>query len=113
MSHGLINEVVVTPANVTDSQALSEVCPDAGVILKNNMKDKNRDKDRWLSAVRMPFESVFARLNQRARYRGRAKNQFQALMPAFAHNLKRLIKIETGPIPVIEVQGERSAQKRP
>ncbi|MCX6832284.1 MAG: hypothetical protein NT028_09160 [candidate division Zixibacteria bacterium] len=114
------------PANVTDSQALSEVGTDAGmvfadkgysaaaargylvsrgchegVILKSNRKDKNRDKDRWLSAVRMPFEGVFARLNQRARYRGTIKNQFQALMPSFAHNLKRMIKIETGPIPLI------------
>jgi IS5 family transposase len=71
----------------------------AGVILKNNMQGKVR----WLSAVRMPFEGVFARLNPRARYRGTIKNRFQALMPAFAHNLKRLIKIETGPIPLVEV----------
>jgi IS5 family transposase len=42
-------------------------------------------------------------LNQRARYRGTIKNQFQALMPAFAHNLKRLIKIEIDPIPLVEV----------
>jgi transposase, IS5 family len=93
----------VTPAKVTDSQALSEVCPDGGVILKNNMKDKNRDKDRWLSAVRMPFEGVIARSNQRARYRGTAKNQFQALMQAFAYNIKRLTKIASGHIPLIEV----------
>jgi hypothetical protein len=75
----------------------------AGVILKNNMKEKDHDKDRWLSSVRMPYEGVFARLNKRARYRGTIKNQFQALMQAFAHNPKRLIKIEAGPIPLIEV----------
>ena len=127
MSHGLINEVVVTPANVLDCRVLKEVCPDggmvfadkgycvgeveevlaekgchSGVIKKNNMKAKNRDKDRWLGAVRMPYEGVFARLNKRARYRGTIKNQFQALMQAFAHNLKRLIKIGTDPIPLIE-----------
>lgn len=128
MSHGLISEVVVTPANVSDPDAIAAVCPDegmvfadkgyceapardylvsrgchAGVILKNNMKEKDHDKDRWLTAVRMPYEGVFARLNKRARYRGTIKNQFQALMQAFAHNLKRLIKIEAGPIPLIEV----------
>ena len=128
MSHGLINGVAVTPANVTDHQALPEVCPaggmvfadkgysaasardhlvsrgcHAGVILKNNMREKDRDKDRWLSAVRMPFEGVFARLNKRARYRGTIKNQFQALMQALAYNLKRLIKIVLVPIPLIEV----------
>ena len=128
MSHGLINEVLVTPANVTDHQALPDICPDegmvfadkgysaasvrdylvsrgchAGVILKNNMRETDRDKDRWLSAVRMPFEGVFARLNKRARYRGTIKNQFQALMQALAYNHKRLIKIVLVPIPLIEV----------
>ncbi len=52
---------------------------------------------------RQPLEGVFAWLNQRARYRGTIKNQFQALIQAFAYNLKRLIKIETDPIALIEV----------
>lgn len=51
----------------------------------------------------MPYEGVFAWLNKKARYRGTAKNQFQALMQAFAYNIKRLIKIASGPIPLIEV----------
>jgi IS5 family transposase len=51
----------------------------------------------------MPFEGGFARLNQRARYRGTIKNQFQALMQSFVFNLKRLIKIEIDPIPLVEV----------
>jgi len=128
MSEGLINQVSVTAANVSDSQALPDVCPGggmvfadkgycaaaardylasrgchAGVILKNNMTGKDRDKDRWLSKVRMPYEGVFAWLNKKARYRGTAKNQFQALMQAFAYNIKRLIKIASDPIPLIEV----------
>ena len=51
----------------------------------------------------MRCEGIFARLNQRARYRETIKNQFQALIQAFAYNLKRLIKIETDPIALIEV----------
>jgi IS5 family transposase len=72
MSHGLISEVVVTPANVSDPAAIAAVCPDEGmvfadkgyceapardylvsrgchpgVILKNNMKEKDHDKDRF------------------------------------------------------------------
>jgi len=102
MSHGLINDVLVTPANATAQQALSEVCLDAGIILKNNMQGKDHDKDRWLSAVRMPFEGVFAWLNKKARYRGTGKNQFRAFMQAFACNIKGLTKITAGPIPLIE-----------
>ena len=126
MSAGLITRVVVTPANVSDHRALKQVCPrggmvfgdkgycvgevqstlaargcHSGVILKRNMKKKNVDKDRWLSAVRMPFEGVFATLGKKARYRGVVKNQFQAFMQALAFNLKRLIKIEVSPIPLV------------
>jgi hypothetical protein len=53
-----------------------------------------RDKDRWLSSVRMPFEGVFSKQSNKARYRGVRKNQFQAFMQALAHNLKRLVKIQ-------------------
>ena len=126
MSGGLINQVAVTPANVADHQVLEELCPPggmvfgdkaycveeaqatlsakgchSGVILKKNMKGKDRDKDRWLSSVRMPFEGVFAGVNKRARYRGVAKNLFQVLMQALAFNLKRLIKIVSVPILLI------------
>lgn len=128
MSAGLIARVVVTPANVSDHRALKQVCPrggmvfgdkgycageaqsilaargcHSGIILKRNMKKKNVDKDRWLSAVRMPYEGVFATLGKKARYRGLVKNQFQAFMPALAFNLKRLIKIEVSPIPLVAV----------
>jgi len=126
MSHGLITKTVVTPANVSDHRVLKEICPSggmvfadkgycgreaqktlaargchSGVILKRNMKEKDIDKDRWLSKVRMPFEGVFAGLGKRARYRGIVKNLFQALMEALAFNLKRLTKIVEAPIPLL------------
>ena len=116
MTLGLINKVAITPANVSDGKAIKHVCPSAGmifadkgycsklslqsirakgchpgVVLKRNMKAKDRDKDRWLSSVRMPFENVFARHNNKARYRTTERVQFQAVMESFAHNFRRLI----------------------
>jgi len=41
----------------------------SGAILKNNMKDKNFEKDKWISKLRMPFEGVFSKFKKRARYR--------------------------------------------
>ena len=37
---------------------------------KDNMICKNRDKDRFLTKLRCPFESVFSQDNKRVRYRG-------------------------------------------
>ena len=115
MQSGLINKVAVTPANLTDAQGLKHVCPNQGgiyadkgyctkpakeaaakknchlaAIKKNNMKDKNRDKDRWYSKLRAPYERVFSQDPKRVRYRGIAKNQFAAFMQAICFNLKRL-----------------------
>lgn len=47
---------------------------------KNNMKDKNRDFDCWVSHLRSPYERVFSQQNKRVRYLGIAKNQFSAFM---------------------------------
>ncbi len=115
MQSGLINKVAVTPANLTDAQGLKHVCPSQGgiyadkgyctkpakeaaakknchlaAIKKNNMKDKNPDKDRWYSKLRAPYERVFSQDPKRVRYRGIAKNQFAAFMQAICFNLKRL-----------------------
>jgi IS5 family transposase len=115
MQSGLINKVAITPGNVTDAKGLKNVCPNQGAIYadkayctepakqhaarkschlaaikKNNMKDKNRDKDRWYSSIRSPYERVFSQQNKRTRYRGIAKNQFAAFMEAICFNLKRL-----------------------
>jgi IS5 family transposase len=123
MSHGLIVKVAVTPANVEDTKAAPRVMPRAGAvfgdkafgvgasaremrrrglhsaaILKSGMNEKNPELDRWRSGVRAPYESTFARFEKRARYRGVVKCQFQAFMQAFAHNLKRLVKIDAPPL---------------
>ena len=115
MQSGMINKVAVTPANITDARGFKHVCPDEGaiyadkgyigqdveqaaakrgvhlaVIKKNNMKEKNRDKDRWLSKIRAPYERVFSKQNNRVRYRGIAKNQFAEFMNAICFNIKRL-----------------------
>jgi transposase, IS5 family len=115
MQTGLINKIAVTPANVTDSEGYKHVCPSQGAtfadkgycinpapgiaktkglhlaaIKKNNMKDKNKDKDRWYSGLRSPYERVFSQRKKRVRYRGVAKNQFAAFMEAICFNLKRL-----------------------
>lgn len=54
------------------------------------MKGKDRDLDRWISAIRAPYECVFSKLRKRTRYCGIAKNQFAAFMEAISFNLKRL-----------------------
>ncbi|MFH1846492.1 MAG: transposase [Candidatus Omnitrophota bacterium] len=125
MTSGLIKKVAVTPENVTDQAGLEHVCPDGGMvfadkqycckraqiimkskgchsgaILKNNMKFKNKDKDKWLTKVRMPFEGTFSRLSKRTRYRGIAKVQMQAVLEAIVFNVKRLIVVTNSP-PVV------------
>ena len=115
MQTGLINKIAVTPANVTDSEGYKHVCPSQGAtfadkgycinpapriaktkgvylaaIKKNNMKDKNKDKDRWYSGLRSPYKRVFSQRKKRVRYRGIAKNQFAAFMEAICFNLKRI-----------------------
>jgi len=123
MRYGLIGKIAVTAANVLDPRALINICPDnqmvfmdklydtkksdlilsangcaIGTIRKNNNKNKNRDLDKWRSAIRMPFEGTFSKLNHRARYRGKAKVLFQCFAEAIAHNLKKAVKILPDPI---------------
>ena len=118
MQTGLINKVAITPANTTDAQGFQHVCPTQGAIyadkgyctsrvkkeasrqschlaaiMKNNMKSKNRDRDKWYSGVRSPYERVFSQREKRVRYRGVAKNQFAAFMQAICFNIKRLAVI--------------------
>jgi transposase, IS5 family len=79
MKSGIITKIKITPANQTDAKAGIEILPEQGmvvadkgydtndfheavrsknfhngVIKKNNRKDKARDKDRWISSIRMP-----------------------------------------------------------
>jgi IS5 family transposase len=123
MKQGLITRLAVTPANLPDWDGLRHICPDGGMvfgdkaygvktaqnimrangchsgaILRNNMKNKNKDLDRWRTKVRMPFEGVFSKDETRARYRGIAKVQMQGLWEAIIHNVKRLVVINCQPL---------------
>ncbi len=67
-------------------------CHDA-TIKKANMKGKDAKKDGWLSAMRSPYERVFAHRNRRVRYRGLKKVQFQVGIRTLTFNLKRVITL--------------------
>jgi IS5 family transposase len=119
MCSGMINRVKVSPANVPDSDAasVSAILPSCGavngdkgfvgaiplieqsnchsmIILKNNMKEKNRDKDRFLTKLRSPFEGVFSKQENRTRYKGTLKNQASEFLYAIAYNFRRLLVLE-------------------
>jgi len=119
MQSGLINKIAITPANITDAQGFKHVRPrqgavygDKGYCIKpardemkkrglhdatiklNHMKVKDREKDRWLTKIRAPYERVFSNRNRRVRYRGVEKNQFKAFGRAMAYNLKRLVVLK-------------------
>jgi len=117
MKDGFIEKVAVTRANVTDAQAAKSVLPDEGavvgdkgfipiiqhiialglhpmIILKNNMKEKNRDLDRYISGLRSPYEGTFSKQNNRTRYKGIVKNQAAEFLHATAFNIKRLLVLE-------------------
>ena len=124
MGAGLIESAAVTPANVSDQAGFKHICPRNGqmvfgdkayclkpaqivmatrgavsaAILKHNMRGKNKDLDRWRSAVRAPFEGVFSKFKKRARYRGHANVQLQFFMDAIVHNVKRLVTINSPPL---------------
>jgi IS5 family transposase len=123
MENGMITKTAATTAKVGDDKGLKHICPkggtvvgdkayclneaqktikrkgcQSGAILKNNMKDKDHERDRILAKMRMPYERVFSKMSKISRYRGIAKVQFQVLMEALIHNFKRLIAIEAPPI---------------
>lgn len=58
------------------------------------MRSKNRDRDRWYTQLRAPYERVFAQWPRRVRYRGVAKNQLAAFLQALVLNLKRLVVLD-------------------
>ena len=65
------------------------------VILKNNMKEKNPEKDSFFSKLRAPFEGVFSKQNKRVRYQGVEKNFAAELLYAMAFNMRRLLAINS------------------
>lgn len=120
MQSGMINKVKVTKANVTDADGAEYTCPDSGavtgdkgfvgaidtirakgchpmVILKNDMKEKNRDKDRWISGLRAPYERTFSKQEKRVRYKGTLKNQAAEFLYAVAYNFRQLLVLECQP----------------
>lgn len=115
---GLITDVAVTPANVTDGKGVEQVLPNSGavlgdkgfietipailakglhpmIILKNNMKNKIKEFDKWVTKLRAPYERIFSKQNKRVRYKGTDKNQFSELLYAIAFNFKRLLILES------------------
>lgn len=128
MQSGMINKIAITPANIIDSKGFKHVAPNQeavygdksycdknaiqvakiknlhlAAVKKNNMKNKNRDLDRYYTRLRAPFEHVFSKQNKRVRYRGIAKNQFSAFMHAITFNLKRLAVLNTQAPPVLAI----------
>jgi IS5 family transposase len=126
MKQGVVLKVAVTPANFPDGKGLRHVCPKQGMVIadkaysegealktilangchpgaikKRNAKDKNREKDRFISRLRMPYEGVFAAQRKTARYRGLVKVQFQAFMEAIVFNIKRMITIGSPPLSLV------------
>jgi len=118
MQSGLINKVSATSADITDAAGLEAICPEGGAVFgdkgycvnpaketlkrkgchdatikKANMKGKDRRKDGWLSAMRSPYERVFAHRSQRVRYKGLMKVQFQVGIRALVFNLKRVMAL--------------------
>lgn len=127
MQSGLINKATITPANVTDAKAVKHILPNSGAVFgdkgyctkdstdaikkkglhdctikKNNMEGKNREKDRWISQMRSPYERVFSKMSKRVRYRGIEKSQFAFFMDAMAHNFKRLMTLDAESVQRLE-----------
>ena len=118
MQSGMINKVAITQASVIDSKGMKHVTPESGAVYadkgycdknaksaaakrnlhlaamkKNNMKDKNKNLDKWYCKLRSPYERVFSKTNHRVRYQGIAKNQFAVFMESIAHNFKRMVAL--------------------
>ena len=126
MGSNMIEAIAATPANISDQEGFKHVCPKEGqmifgdkayclskaqvemqkrgafsaAILKRNMKGKNKDLDRWRTAMRAPFEGVFSKFEKRARYRGLGKVQMQVFMEAIVWNVKRLVQINPPPLSI-------------
>lgn len=58
------------------------------------MTTKNRDRDRWYTHLRAPYERVFSQWPKRVRDCGAAKNQFAAFLQTMAFHLKRLLVLD-------------------
>lgn len=116
MQSGMINKVAITKASTIDSKGMKHVTPNSGAVYgdkgycdknakaaaakrnlhlaavkKNNMKNKNKDLDKFYAKIRAPYERTFSKTSHRVRYLGIVKNQFTAFMESICHNLKRSV----------------------
>lgn len=64
------------------------------VILRDNMAEKNRGIEKWISKKRSPFERTFSKQARRVRYRGTVKNRAAEFLFAIAYNMHRLLVLE-------------------
>lgn len=119
MQSGLLNKTHIEPANVHDIRMMEKVLPEGGAVYadkgfcsrqleerlkkrnctlravkRNNMKDKNRDLDKYITRWRAPFERMFSKMRKRARYVGKVKNYFAEIMDCISFNLKRLVVLK-------------------
>lgn len=122
---GIITKVEVTPANVLDhdEKILDKILPDEGMVLGDRGYDTNKaeekvaekrlysgikkrkcrknrdpDRDRWLSKIRSPFEGTFSHADKVTHYNGLKKVTFHQVLDSLVHNFKRLTKINETPV---------------
>lgn len=118
MRYGLIEKLIVTPANVLDDKVLENICPKncmifadklydtnqikqilkskgchSGIIERNNRKYRDKGLNSWRSKTRMPFEGSFSKLRKKAKFRGSVKVLMQCYMESICHNLKKATTI--------------------
>ncbi len=118
MRYGIIQNVVVTAANIPDHKGVPYLEPknviafmdkgydtratdeyvrsrncEPATIRKKNSKQADAKASAWRSKTRMPYESVFSHMNKRTRYRGIEKVGFKVIMESIAYNLKKTMKI--------------------
>ena len=114
MRSGLVNRVAATSGEATSAAGPACVRPSGGAacadkgycgrdaidtldadgcrdvtIERDNMKIKDRDKDRWISRMRSLCERAFSKTPNRMRYLGLDKAQFQVAAFAIDRNLKK------------------------
>jgi len=115
---GLINKIAVTSGEKSDGKTVKHILPKQGAVYgdkgycvdssareikrrnlhnatikKNNMIGKNKDKDRFISKIRSPYERVFSKMPKHTYYKGIAKNQFAEFMRGLSFNFKRLMAL--------------------
>ena len=125
MKSELITRVAVARASAPDAKGLARVCPRGGeacagkaycgrdatdtirargceerAIKRNNMTNKDPERDGAIAKKRMPFERVFSKRPSRLRCIGLENAQFKVAAFALAHNIKRLaaLNVERAPI---------------